>query len=236
MLPVFLSTPRKDNEPHSLPFKFIGGFGLSTKQIAVILSVQGVYSMSANTVFPIVSARLGCLRLFQILALSYPLLYFLTPYLVLLSDSARIYGIYAVIVWKCTFSTFAYPAIAMLLRNSAPSLLLLGTINGAAASVASFCRALGPTVSGYLYTTGLNQGYSGLSWWCTALVAAVGALLSLRMTEKDGCIDEKDEGEEVCDINHIPDLAFEAGFTSAELRDVQSEDIYSEHAHIHLKR
>jgi hypothetical protein len=233
LLPVFLSTPDKGNESYSLPFKFIGGFSFTTKEIALILSVQGGYSMLATMVFfPVVVERLGALRLFQLLALTYPLLYFLSPYLVLLPDPARIYGIYAIIIWKCTFSTFAYPAHAILVRNSAPSMLLLGTINGVAASTASFCRALGPTVSGYLYTIGLNQGYSGLSWWCTALVAIIGAILSRRMTEKSGRMDEKDdEDEESCDISHIADIAFEPGFTSPEPREVQPEGIYASHTH-----
>jgi hypothetical protein len=232
LLPVFLSTPEKDNEPYSLPFQFVGGFGLTTKEIGIILTVQGFYSMLATSVFfPIVVRRLGPLRLFRLLALSYPLLYFLPPYLVLLPGPAQIYGICAIIIWKCTFSNFAYPANAMLVRNSAPSFLLLGTINGVAASTASFCRALGPTVSGYLYTVGLNQGYSGLPWWCTALVTIIGAILSLRMTEKGERMDEKDEDEEACDIGYITDIAFEPGFTSPEPRDVLSEEIYENHAH-----
>lgn len=196
MLPVFLSTP--DTDPHdnlSLPFKFTGGFGLSTKQVGFILTMQGVYSMLATLLlFPIAVRRLGALNLFRLLAWSYPLLYLTTPYLVLLPPHLRAAGLYPVLLWKCTFANFAFPASAILLANAAPSLLMLGTINGAAASTASFCRGLGPTLAGFLYATGLQRGYSGLVWWATAAVAVGGAVASLWMSEAGNRRDEEEGG------------------------------------------
>jgi len=199
MLPTLLSTkPPTDPEPWKLPFKFVSGYGLDTKQIGVILSVQGIYSMLATIfLFPIVVRRLGSLGLFRTIAISYPILYFTTPYLVLLPNSLRMVGVYIVVVWKCTFATMAYPSNAILLTNSAPSLLMLGTINGVASSTASLSRAFGPTVSGFLFSAGLRLGYSGLAWWCSALIALLGALISLTMTDKGGRmdVDEKTEDE-----------------------------------------
>lgn len=194
MLPTMLSTQIPTNSTPSLPFKFISGYGLDTKQIGVILSIQGIYSMLATALlFPLIVRRLGALRLFRVITLSYPLLYIITPYLSLLPGPLRMPGIYAVVIWKCTFSTLAYPANAILLTNSAPSMLLLGTINGVAASTASLSRAFGPTVSGFLFSAGLNVGYSGLAWWCSALVACVGAVISLSMSDVGGRMDEQDE-------------------------------------------
>lgn len=155
--------------------------------------MQGIYSMIATIVFfPYVVRRLGPLKLFRALAFSYPLLYIAAPYLVLLPNSLRITGVYAIIIWKCTFANFAYPANAILLTNSAPSLLVLGTINGVAASTASLCRAFGPTVSGVLYSLGLKLGYGGLVWWFTAVVTVAGAFISVGMTEQGGRMDEKE--------------------------------------------
>lgn len=77
----------------------------------------------------------------------------------------------------------AYPSNAILLANSAPSKQVLGTINGVAASTASLCRALGPTLSGFLYAMGLQSGYSGLAWWFSGLVTIAGAYLSSQITE-----------------------------------------------------
>jgi hypothetical protein len=223
MLPTLLSTKTpEDAQPWELPFKFVSGYGLNTKQIGVVLSVQGVYSMIATVfLFPIVVRRIGALGLFRFMAISYPILYITTPYLVLLPDSLRMAGLYAVVVWKCTFSTMAYPSNAILLTNSAPSLLLLGTINGVAASTASLSRAFGPTVSGFLFSAGLRLGYSGLAWWCSAVIAVLGALISLTMTEKGGRMeDEKsDEDVEIAFEEHILDhCALDSALSVAEAR------------------
>ncbi|RBA17235.1 hypothetical protein FPRO05_01959 [Fusarium proliferatum] len=196
LFPVFLSTKRPEHPVHNLPFKFTDGFGLETKMIGVIMSVQGLYSLFSNyLIVPPVTRRLGSLRLFRILAFSYFALYLVTPYLVLLPDSMRMPAIYLLVIWKCTFSTMAYPSNAILLANSAPSKQVLGTINGIAASTASLCRALGPTLSGLLYSWGLQTGYSGLAWWFSGLITIVGAYLSSQITEggpQDDVLPEED--------------------------------------------
>lgn len=184
LLPVFLSTAPPKHPTVELPFKFVDGFGLETKTIGVIMSVQGIYSLLSNYVIvPPITRRLGSLRLFRILAVSYFMLYLVTPYLVLLPENMRMPAIYILVIWKCTFSTMAYPSNAILLANSAPSKQVLGTINGIAASTASLCRALGPTVSGLLYSLGLRSGYSGLAWWFSGIVTIAGAYLSLQIKE-----------------------------------------------------
>ncbi|KAI9054926.1 hypothetical protein LZ554_002069 [Drepanopeziza brunnea f. sp. 'monogermtubi'] len=236
MLPTMLSTepPPQGSDDWHLPFKFVSGYGLETKAIGVILSVQGLYSMIATVFFfPIMVRRLGALGLFRIIAITYPILYIVTPYLVLLPDNLRMVGIYVVVIWKCTFSTMAYPSNAILLTNSAPSLLMLGTINGVAASAASLSRAFGPTVSGFLFSAGLKLGYSGLAWWCSAVIAILGAVISLRMTDKGGRMDKNEKAveEEEAQLElgleeHI--LALDSAFTSAESRSDPQLNEYQE--------
>jgi hypothetical protein len=184
LLPVFLSTAPPKHPHIELPFKFVDGFALETKTIGVIMAVQGIYSLISNyLIVAPVTRRLGSLRLFRIIALSYFALYLVTPYLVLLPKNMVMPALYVLVIWKCTFSTMAYPSNAILLANSAPSKQVLGTINGIAASTASLCRALGPTISGLLYSLGLQTGYSGLAWWFSGLITIVGAYLSLQITE-----------------------------------------------------
>lgn len=191
LFPVFLSTERPEGQDQHLPFKFVGGFGMETKAIGVILAVQGVYSMIANAFLcPMVVKRVGALRTFRFVALSYFLLYLATPYLALLPKNLQMPGIYIMVVWKCTFATMAYPCNAILLTNSAPNLTSLGTINGIAASTASLSRAFGPTISGFFYALGLRTGYSGLAWWTTAVITIFGAVLSLRISEEGGRFNE----------------------------------------------
>ncbi|KAK4176709.1 major facilitator superfamily domain-containing protein [Triangularia setosa] len=199
LLPVFLSTnPPEKPIPTTLPFKFADGFGWDTQTIGFILSVQGVYSLaSTRLLFPFVANKIGALRLFKIMSVLYPLLYFFTPYIVLLPESLRKLSVYGIVVWKMTFSTLAYPSNAILLTNSAPTTLTLGSINGAAAMTASLCRALGPIVSGFFYTQGMESGYSGLSWWVAGLVAVIGAWVGLQITEPKGRMDEKEDIDEM---------------------------------------
>jgi len=173
-------------------------------------------------IFPVICRRLGALRLFRLISMSYPVLYFATPYFVLLPDSLSMAGVYVLVVWKCSFATMAYPSNAILLTNSAPSSLMLGMINGVAASTASLARAFGPTVSGMLFSAGLKLGYSGLAWWCSGVIAIAGAFLSLYMSDKGGRLgveDEKsdDEDEEAAFEDHILDhTALDHGLTTSE--------------------
>jgi hypothetical protein len=197
LFPVFLSTAPPKHPVLDLPFRFVDGFGLDTKTIGVIMSVQGVYSLLSNyLVVAPVTRRLGSLRLFRILAFSYFALYLVTPYLVLLPENLRMAAIYILVIWKCTFATMAYPSNAILLANSAPSKQVLGTINGIAASTASLCRALGPAVSGLLYAWGLQTGYSGLAWWFSGFVSIIGAFLSSQITEGGGHFDQVPDAED----------------------------------------
>ncbi|KAL2208846.1 MFS general substrate transporter [Sarocladium strictum] len=197
LFPVFLSTAPPKHPVLDLPFRFVDGFGLDTKTIGIIMSVQGVYSLLSNyLVVAPVTRRLGSLRLFRILAFSYFALYLITPYLVLLPESMRMGAIYILVIWKCTFATMAYPSNAILLANSAPSKQVLGTINGIAASTASLCRALGPAVSGLLYAWGLQTGYSGLAWWFSGFVSIIGAFLSSQITEGGGHFDQVPDAED----------------------------------------
>ncbi|KAI0014363.1 MFS general substrate transporter [Xylariaceae sp. FL0662B] len=193
LFPVFLSTTPPDHPtPTSLPFKFVDGFGLDSKTVGVILSAQGAYQLVLNVfIVPPVLKRVGSRRLFRFLVLVYFSLYLITPYLVLLPENYRMVGIGLILLWKCTFASMAYPSNAIMTADSAPSHLALGTINGVAASTASLCRAFGPTISGILYAVGLQTGYSGLAWWCSALVAIGGAIVGFQIQEPVSKADDK---------------------------------------------
>ena len=184
LLPVLFSMPESDAPP-TLPFKFVGGFALTTKAIGGILAVQGFIQMLATmVVFPIVSRKLGSLMTYRLVVLSYPLLYMAVPYLTLVPANWRMPAVWVVIVWKVTAQAFAFPSTNIMLANSAPSTKVLGTLNGVASSAASGMRAFGPTVSGMLQSAGLSMGALGLPWWMNALIACSGAVLSLFMVEE----------------------------------------------------
>lgn len=185
-MPVFLSEPTS-NTPPSLPFRFTGGFGFSAKTIGFMLSVQGVYSMLAQIfIFPFAARHFGILKTFRFVVMVWPLLYLLVPYVVLLPQRFQMIGVYVCLLWKITFHVLAFPSNAILLTNSAPSLLVLGTINGVAASTASLARAFGPTVTGFVHSWGLELGTTGLAWWVSGVICVIGAIESIWMEEVDG--------------------------------------------------
>lgn len=202
LMPVFMSTPISDAEP-SLPFKFTGGFSLSTKAIGFMMACQGGYAMVAQLFFfPFIVRRFGILTTFRSVTLLWPLLYFAVPYLILLPTNLQVPGIYFCLIVKITFHVIAFPSNAILLTNSAPSLLVLGAINGVAASTASLSRAFGPTITGLIHSAGLEMGCSGLAWWASGLVCAIGAVESFWMEEVEGRMDrahEDDEEATVCE-------------------------------------
>lgn len=185
-MPVLLSQP-KTVEPPSLPFHLSGGFALSTKTIGWMMAVQGLYSMVAQLwLFPAAVRRLGTLRTFRMVISIWPFLDFAVPYLVLLPSKWQILAVYVCLIVKITLHVIAFPSMNILLTNSVPSKLVLGTIHGVAASTACLARAFGPTVTGLIHSAGLRTGWGGLAWWACGLVCAVGAVESSWMEEPEG--------------------------------------------------
>lgn len=192
MLPLLLSTPTAQ-EPPSLPFQFTGGLGLSSKMIGFMLSLQGVYSMLAQLfLFPVAASRFGSLKTFRLVVMLWPMLYLAVPYLILLPERFQLAGVYFCLLWRVTAQVLAYPSHAILLTNSAPSMLVLGVINGVAASTASLMRALGPTFSGIIYTAGLKVGCAGLVFWVSGFVSVLGAIESLWVGQTGGRMDKQE--------------------------------------------
>lgn len=147
--------------------------------------MQGIIQTIATlVVFPFISQRLGSLATFRLSVLSYPFLYLLVPYLTVMPETIQRPLLYVVIVWKVTAQAFAFPPLQILLANSAPSKKVLGTLNGSAASSASLCRAIGPTLSGLIQSAGLSIGCLGLPWWSSSVVAVIAAILSLALTDE----------------------------------------------------
>lgn len=148
-------------------------------------------------IFPTVQLKLGTLTTYRIVILTYPFLYILVPYLTLAPVGLRMPAVYVILVWKVTAQAFSFPSNNMMLSNATPR-KQRGTFNGVAQSSASLARAIGPTVSGLLQAAGLSRGMLGLPWWVNALVAALGAILSLFMTEQKPNLSdpEKDDDEE----------------------------------------
>ncbi|KAK4941619.1 hypothetical protein LTR10_018496 [Elasticomyces elasticus] len=213
LMPTFLSEERSQ-EPALLPFKFSGGFGLSTQVIGYMLAIQGLYAMFAQMcLFPVIVRRLGNLRAYRLVLTIWPFLYLAVPYLVLLPEHLQKAGIYFCLMTKMTFHVVSFPSNAILLANAVPSRSVLGSINGSAASAACFARAFGPVITGSIHSAGLKLGYNGLAWWACGIVCAIGALESYWMEEGEGRMVRPSEQEEQ---NSCEPLLHAAAVESAE--------------------
>jgi len=184
LMPVFLSTPPGEKPRH--PFFFSGGLGLTTHTIGFILSIQGLFSMCTQfLVFPPVARRFGVLNVYRFCMFTYPICYILVPYLDWLPERFQMVGIYCILAVKIIHSVLSYPCNTILLTNTAPSLLILGAINGVAASCASLARSFSPTLTGMVYSKGLDINMVGLAWWVNGLVCVLGGAQALLMKHSD---------------------------------------------------
>lgn len=197
--PVFLSTPRSFADV-ALPFKFSGGLGLSTSDVGFAMAVLGVAGIILQLlVFPLVQGKYGTLLCYRVSLCVFPLAYCLIPYLAILpSTSGKSAGgitvwsgIVIVVLVQVIARTFALPSSVILVNNCAPAKSCLGTIHGAASSLASLSRVVGPLSASFLFGYGQEVGVVGIVWWCLAFVASGGAIFSLFL-EEGGQLKEKE--------------------------------------------
>ncbi|KAI5851449.1 major facilitator superfamily domain-containing protein [Morchella snyderi] len=192
MLPVLMAYPPENPENRFLPFKFAGGFGMSSSQVGFFFSIYGVIGLVMQIfIFPPITNRLGALRCLTISCFAFPVIYFLTPFAVVLPEKLQQPAIFALLMVKSMAGIFAFPCSAMLLTNSSPTLRLLGTLNGIAVTLAAMGRAVGPAVGGVTFSLGQRIGYLILPWWILSLATFVGALPVLLLVEGEGFAGDK---------------------------------------------
>lgn len=182
LLPIFLQYDRTSSPLTS-------GLGLSTQQVGLIMSVNGLLAMFVQgAIFPLLASLLGLSQLFFFVTLLHPLTYFLMPFLALLPLGLVTPGIYGALFVRNLLSIIAYPIYLIFLKDAAPASSCLGRINGLAASTGAACRTLASPLAGLLYGVGLSRGFAPLPWLVSAAVAVVGAL---QVCMIDLCHEEK---------------------------------------------
>jgi Major Facilitator Superfamily len=179
LLPIFFQDDRVDDiTVASTDLLHIpGGLGLSTKQVGIIMAVNGVIALFIQAViFPFAAERVGIWRVFVIVTILHPIAYFIVPCLATLPENLLFTGIYTCLAIRNLLSILAYPVLLILLKQASVSPSVLGRLNGLAASVGAACRTVAPPVAGLLYGWGLQIGFTGLAYWGTGLVAVFGVL------------------------------------------------------------
>jgi MFS family permease len=190
-LPVFLSYPRPDfSDPNSirLPLSFTGGFGLAPEKIGLILTIYGVAcGFIQFFVFPPVCNRLGVLNCFKVVAIIFPLIYFLLPYTSLIQHTQLRYAaLMGLMLVKGFTGIFGFPCTTIMLTNSASSLRILGTLNGFATMFSGLGRAAGPAATGGAFSWGVKHGYVIAPWWMLGCIAILAAIPAWFIVEGEG--------------------------------------------------
>lgn len=138
-------------------------------------------------VFPPVARKYGVLNCLKVCAVTFPLVYIVTPFTALIQDPIQQQVVmFVIMLFKCVAVIFAFPCSTILLTNSALSLRILGTLNGAATSVSAVGRASGPAISGLTFTWGAEHGYIVVPWWTLATLTLIGAIPVWFLVEMEG--------------------------------------------------
>ncbi|XXH03016.1 inosine-5'-monophosphate dehydrogenase [Hypoxylon texense] len=235
VLPVFLNYPPIERTPEntSLPFRFTGGFGLTHARIGTIFAGYGIVSgLIQFLLFPVLCHRFGVLNCFKVCVVTFPLVYIVTPFTVLIDDTTTRYAaLCAILVVKSFAVIVGFPCTTILLTNSATSLSILGTLNGFATTFSALGRASGPALTGVAFTWGVKHDVIGLPWWILASIAAMGIVPAWMIVEGDGPsgaaspVDSDDEDTEVDDeIAVTDDESDDNGLGASQTSTIVSKD------------
>ncbi|RPA76006.1 MFS general substrate transporter [Ascobolus immersus RN42] len=188
LFPVLLSTPPSDPTAQRPPFRFVGGFGLGSADIGNIFSLYGLLMLPIQFfIFPKLAVKYGPVRLFRWITPIFPLTYLAAPYTVLIPNlQTGAYVLIGITILKKIGEVFAFPCSTIMVTNSAPSLRVLGTLNGIVTSLGALARGVGPTVGGALFTWGEKHEFILAPYIALTLVTLSGAYFLKDIVEMEG--------------------------------------------------
>lgn len=185
LFPIFLQDRRASSHTETMLLAttnnntsggFAGGLGLSIKDVGVIMSINGLIALFTQAViFPLMAGWLGVWKVFLMVTIGHPVVYFIVPWLVFLPSNLLYPGLFICMAIRNFFGILAYPVLLILIKEASPSPNCLGKINGLAASTGAACRTIASPIAGLLYGFGINLQFTALAWWASALVAIIGA-------------------------------------------------------------
>lgn len=191
LLPIFFQDERVPPdgthmmESNDQPGSLAGGLGLSTKDVGVIMTVQGLIALFIQgVIFPLMASYLGIWRTFITVTIAHPVAYFIVPWLVFLPQTLLYPGIYACLTVRNLTSIVAYPVLLILIKEASPAPNCLGKINGLAASTGAACRTMAAPIAGYLYGVGIQIDLTALAWWASTAVAIVGVVQAFFISQR----------------------------------------------------
>lgn len=160
---------------------------LDSQTIGFYYSIVAVLGMLFQFIcFPPLAKRLGVLNCYKAASLFLPVIYFITPFTVLVPEQIRIPAVLLLLLAKLVGTTFTIPCCTILLTNSASSMSVLGTLNGVGTSIGALGRGLFPALIGAAFSRGVETGSVVFAWWLLAAFAAVGVIPGYYIIEQDG--------------------------------------------------
>lgn len=177
--PVFLSSLPAKTPSGASGVHFSGGLGLRSSSIGLCLSLFGLCGIFLQLfIYPRLQARLGTLGVLKVALYMFPITYMIVPFLVLLPQSgAWRWVCIGITTWgQIMARTLAIPSTVILLTQAAPAKSALSRIHGAGNAGASFARAVGPALGGWVYAKGIHENMVGMVWWFYLLAVAAMAL------------------------------------------------------------
>lgn len=127
----------------------------------------------------------------------FPIVYVLVPYTALIqSPRLQFAALMALLLVKGFAVIVGFPCITILLTNSAPTMRILGTLNGFATMFSGIGRAVGPMSAGTTFSWGVKRGYVIPAFWFLAVIAVMQAIPTWMIVEGDGPSREEDTDDE----------------------------------------
>jgi hypothetical protein len=175
-----------------------------SQTIGILYTLIGIIGMFVQFLFfPVAARRYGVLRCFQVVAVLFPVIYLVTPFIVLVPASIRTFTVFLLLMAKLVLVIFSFPCTTILLTNTASSLKILGTLNGVGVSVSAIGRAAGPAIVGEAFTEGVKVGYVITPWWILTVMAMLAATPAFMIEESDGFSPDDDDEVEDDEVDEV---------------------------------
>ncbi|KAG7069838.1 major facilitator superfamily transporter [Colletotrichum scovillei] len=180
-----------------LPFRFGGGAGFRPKSLAWYSTVFGIVGIPMQIfVYPWLNQRLGCLRLWQLFYLGFPLLYFAYPYVAIIPSSTpppsektgvAVWAFLVVIQTSTSLITSVVTPSQLLLANfSSPHPSALGRTHSITFFTSMAVRAASSAMAGNMYAFGSTHNLTGVIFWFSSAVSLIAIIVTRFVREGNG--------------------------------------------------
>lgn len=177
LMPIYLvDSPAADIPTGHLDLR--GGFGFSVRKVGAVMSANGFMAIIVQgAIFTPFVRRFGVWKSFVWMTILAPLSYVVVPFITMVPRSHALIPIYMDLFAQNFMNIIIYPCLLILLKDSTPSVSILGRVNGMAMTCCSGARTIAPPLVGYIY----GVGGSAAAWWSIGLAALIAGLLILTM-------------------------------------------------------